>query len=139
MSPTGTFIALDPNIRPGLIPDADTYRKRFDNWLPYVSLLKLSEEDADWLGGAVQGWLTAGPTAVVITRGGGGLTVFTRDGGPSRSRARPSRSWTRSAAGDTVNAALLHALAERDLLVPGALAALGSDGWHPQAMAGTRC
>lgn len=33
-----------------MIPDADAYRARFARWLPYVSLLKLSEEDARWLG-----------------------------------------------------------------------------------------
>ncbi|EDY55219.2 fructokinase, partial [Streptomyces sviceus ATCC 29083] len=47
----GVFTALDPNIRAGLIPDADAYRARFKSWLPSVSLLKLSQEDALWLGG----------------------------------------------------------------------------------------
>ena len=30
----GVFTALDPNIRAGLIPDADAYRARFRSWLP---------------------------------------------------------------------------------------------------------
>lgn len=64
----GLFTALDPNIRPGLIRDADAYRARFKSWLPSVSLLKLSEEDAEWLGGNPREWLSAGPSAVVITQ-----------------------------------------------------------------------
>lgn len=58
-SARGVFTLLDPNIRSGLIPDADGYRKRFRGWLPDVTLLKLSEEDAEWLGGGPQEWLAA--------------------------------------------------------------------------------
>ena len=76
----GLFTALDPNIRAGLIPDPDAYRARFKSWLPSVTLLKLSEEDALWLGGTPRDWLAAGPSAVVITHGGDGLSAFTRDG-----------------------------------------------------------
>ncbi|GAA4950544.1 hypothetical protein GCM10023238_16100 [Streptomyces heliomycini] len=68
-SARGVFTALDPNIRPGLIPDPDAYRARFRSWLPSVSLLKLSAEDAEWLGGSPKEWLAAGPAAVVVTRG----------------------------------------------------------------------
>ena len=94
----GVFTALDPNIRAGLIPDADAYRARFKSWLPSVSLLKLSEEDALWLGGTPREWLAAGPCG--------------RRGHPGRRRAhrvhpgrrgalpcpaRRSTSWTPSA------------------------------------------
>lgn len=93
----GLCTALDPNIRAGLIPDADAYRARFKSWLASTTLLKLSEEDAEWLGGTPQEWLAAGPAAVVITRGGEGLTALTRDGASTRCRASGSTSWTRSA------------------------------------------
>ncbi|WDV50893.1 carbohydrate kinase [Streptomyces coeruleorubidus] len=124
----GVFTALDPNIRAGLIPDADAYRARFKSWLPSVSLLKLSEEDARWLGGTPQEWLAAGPAAVVITRGGDGLTAFTADGEYSVPGERVEVVDT-IGAGDTVNAALLHGLAARDALSVRALATLGPDGW----------
>jgi fructokinase len=124
----GVFTALDPNIRAGLIPDADAYRARFKSWLPSVSLLKLSEEDARWLGGTPQEWLAAGPAAVVITRGGDGLTAFTAGGEYTVPGERVEVVDT-IGAGDTVNAALLHGLAARDALSAQALAALGSDGW----------
>ncbi|MFF7736844.1 PfkB family carbohydrate kinase [Streptomyces sp. NPDC007984] len=125
----GVFTALDPNIRAGLIPDADTYRARFKSWLPSVSLLKLSAEDAAWLGGTPQEWLSAGPAAVVITRGGDGLTAFTADGGEYAVPGERVEVVDTIGAGDTVNAALLHGLAVRDALGTRALSELGSAGW----------
>ncbi|MFF4352004.1 carbohydrate kinase [Streptomyces sp. NPDC001530] len=125
----GVFTALDPNIRAGLIPDADAYRARFKSWLPSVSLLKLSEEDAVWLGGTPREWLASGPAAVVITQGGDGLTAFTRDGSVHCVPGEPVDVVDTIGAGDTVNAALLHGLAARDALSPEAMAALGADGW----------
>ncbi|MBW5481537.1 carbohydrate kinase family protein [Streptomyces bambusae] len=107
----GLLTLLDPNIRPALIPDAKAYRSRFLGWLPYVSVLKLSEEDARWLGGRVDDWLAAGPDAVVLTRGAAGLTVRTRDGQEHRVPARAVEVADTIGAGDTVNAALLHRLA----------------------------
>ncbi|MFJ9816401.1 carbohydrate kinase [Streptomyces sp. NPDC101151] len=126
----GLFTALDPNIRAGLIPDADAYRARFKNWLPSVTLLKLSAEDAQWLGGSPREWLAAGPSAVVVTRGGDGLTVHTRDGAEYSVPGEKVEVVDTIGAGDTVNAALLHGLSAQDALSPSALAALGADGWQ---------
>ncbi|MFF9093159.1 carbohydrate kinase [Streptomyces sp. NPDC014802] len=126
----GVFTALDPNIRPGLIADADAYRARFKSWLPSVTLLKLSEEDALWLGGTPQEWLAAGPSAVVITQGGDGLTAFTADGAVHSVPGEPVDVVDTIGAGDTVNAALLHGLATRGALSPTALTALGPAGWQ---------
>jgi len=125
----GVFNALDPNIRAGLIPDADAYRARFKSWLPSVSLLKLSEEDALWLGGTPREWLAAGPTAVVITQGGDGLTAFTADGAVHPVPGERVDVVDTIGAGDTVNAALLHGLAAQDALSAEALLELGADGW----------
>ncbi|MEV8021509.1 carbohydrate kinase [Streptomyces sp. NPDC086554] len=125
----GVFTALDPNIRAGLIPDADAYRARFKSWLPSVSLLKLSEDDASWLGGTPREWLASGPGAVVITRGGAGLSVFTRDGGEWSVAGEAVDVVDTIGAGDTVNAALLHGLSLRDALSTDTLASLGADGW----------
>ena len=128
-SARGVFTALDPNIRAGLVPDADAYRARFRSWLPSVSLLKLSAEDAAWLGGSPKEWLAAGPAAVVVTRGGEGLTVFTRDGGEYAVPGERVEVVDTIGAGDTVNAALLHRLAARDALSDAGVAALDAGGW----------
>ncbi|MFF8967912.1 carbohydrate kinase [Streptomyces sp. NPDC014995] len=126
----GVFTLLDPNIRTGLIPDADAYRARFKSWLPSVSLLKLSEEDARWLGGTPREWLSAGPSAVVITHGGDGLTAFTQDGAVYPVPGEKVDVVDTIGAGDTVNAALLHGLSARDALSSAALARLGREGWE---------
>ncbi|SDL37305.1 carbohydrate kinase family protein [Streptomyces indicus] len=112
----GVFTALDPNIRAGLIEDPAAYRTRFLGWLPHVRLLKLSEEDAAWLAdgapvrGALKEWLAAGPQAVVLTRGGEGLTAYTADGSEHHAPGVPVDVVDTIGAGDTVNAALLHRL-----------------------------
>ncbi|MFF4605602.1 carbohydrate kinase [Streptomyces sp. NPDC001339] len=144
----GVFTALDPNIRPGLIPDPDAYRARFRSWLPDVALLKLSEEDALWLAGAADDpapasasgtevvtaaareWLAAGPAAVVITRGGDGLTVLTPDGGELSVPGERVTVVDTIGAGDTVNAALLHRLDAHHALSRTAVAALGPGDWQ---------
>ncbi|MEV5980331.1 carbohydrate kinase [Streptomyces sp. NPDC052114] len=120
----GICTALDPNVRAGLIPDADAYRARFKSWLPSVSLLKLSREDADWLGGTPHEWLAAGPAAVVVTRGGDGLSLYTRGGAQVHVPGEHVDVVDTIGAGDTVNAALLHGLAAREALSAGALADL---------------
>ncbi|WP_267241337.1 carbohydrate kinase family protein [Streptomyces sp. PR69] len=126
----GVFTLLDPNIRPGLIPDADAYRARFTRWLPSVSLLKVSEEDAAWLGGLPPAGTAASPAAVVVTRGSRGLSVRTRAGLEAAVPGVAVRVADTIGAGDTVNAALLHALEARGALAPGALDALDADGWR---------
>ncbi|MFD4504815.1 carbohydrate kinase [Streptomyces sp. NPDC058457] len=125
----GLFTSLDPNIRAGLITDPDAYRARFKSWLPSVTLLKLSEEDALWLGGTPHEWLSAGPSAVVITHGGDGLSAFTRDGTVYAVPGEEVAVVDTIGAGDTVNAALLHGLAAQDALSAEALLGLGADGW----------
>ncbi|MEW2031276.1 carbohydrate kinase [Streptomyces roseifaciens] len=125
----GVFTLLDPNVRPGLIPNADAYRARFRSWLPYVSVLKLSAEDARWLGGSPEEWLAAGPAAVVVTHGGEGLAVHTRSGERIAVPAPRVTVADTIGAGDTVNAALLHRLAA----LPGALdgpARIGGPAWR---------
>ena len=36
------LVALDPNIRSGLIPDRDSYCRRFESWLDHVDPIKAS-------------------------------------------------------------------------------------------------
>lgn len=126
----GVFTLLDPNIRAGLIPDADAYRERFAGWLPYVTLLKLSQEDADRLGRSPAELAASGPAAVVLTRGRAGLGVWTAGDAVVRVPSAPVEVVDTIGAGDTVNAALLHSLAVREALSPGTLAALGVGAWR---------
>lgn len=113
-SARGRLTVLDPNIRTGLIEDPAAYRARFTSWLPDVGVLKVSEEDARWLAGVpddgdvepvLREWLAAGVTAVVLTRGADGLTVFAGDRVDVPSA--PTKVADTIGAGDTVHAALL--------------------------------
>ncbi|MET8574917.1 carbohydrate kinase [Streptomyces sp. NPDC005012] len=126
----GLFTVLDPNVRPGLIPSPGAYRERFRSWLGSVSLLKLSEEDARWLGGTPREWAAAGPGAVVLTRGAAGLTVVTREGLELSAPAPRVPVADTIGAGDTVTAALLHGLTRRGALSPAHLAALDTEDWR---------
>jgi fructokinase len=103
---------LDPNIRPVLVSDPDRHRARFVSWLPDIGLLKLSVEDARWLGGddvlgTVRNWLTKGPGAAVITRGSDGLSAITGAGELVEVPAVPAEVVDTIGAGDTVHGALL--------------------------------
>jgi fructokinase len=131
-SARGVLTALDPNIRADLIADPAAYRERFVSWLPYVRLLKLSDDDAEWLADgadpaeAVGSWLDAGVDAVVLTRGGDGLTVHTGSGQVSVPPA-PTRVIDTIGAGDTVQGALLAWLHERNVRQ---LTKVDSDDWR---------
>ncbi|QUG99992.1 carbohydrate kinase [Saccharopolyspora erythraea] len=132
----GRFVALDPNIRADLIEDPAAYRERFASWLPAVSLLKVSEEDAEWLAGdedlatALRRWQQAGPAAVVMTRGAEGLTVLTASGEVFEVPGVRAEVADTIGAGDTVQAALLGWLHRNDALSVDAVRALGREDWE---------
>jgi fructokinase len=108
----GRLTVLDPNIRTVLIPDPAAYRARFATWLPDIGVLKVSVEDAQWLADksdiepVLRDWLAAGVTAIVLTRGGAGLTVLT-EADRVDVLAAPARVVDTIGAGDTVHGALL--------------------------------
>ena len=104
----GTKVALDPNIRPFFATPA--HREFLLSLLPHVTLLKLSEEEVEFLG---EDALSQVPV-VVTTRGAEGLSVRT----DSVSLQVPPVTVEVAdtiGAGDTVMAALLRQLVERDI------------------------
>ncbi|HEY2960658.1 MAG TPA: carbohydrate kinase [Actinomycetota bacterium] len=126
-------VSLDPNVRPGLIPDREAYRRRFAGWLRSVDLLKVSADDLAWLDPGrpedevVAGWLAAGVSLVVVTHGGDGARATTPSG--SASVAAPHVAVVDTVgAGDAFTAGALAHLHERGLLARGALRALGATG-----------
>jgi fructokinase len=78
------LIAVDPNIRPWVIHDEAGYRARLDRVLARSHVLKVSQEDLDWLCPgephveAVRALLDRGPTVGLLTRGPNGALVVTR-------------------------------------------------------------
>jgi fructokinase len=125
---------LDPNIRAGLIADPGAYRARFRSWLPDVGLLKVSVEDARWLaeeGDVIEiarTWISQGPAAVVLTKGGDGLSVITATGQVDVPPVQVDVVDT-IGAGDTVQGALIAWLHDHDALSVEKVAALSSNEW----------
>jgi fructokinase len=71
------LVVLDPNIRPGLVPPAGlpAYRARLARLAARADVIKVSDEDLDWLGGS--DWLAGAPQALVLlTRGGDAVEVL---------------------------------------------------------------
>ena len=106
---------LDPNIRPGFIRDADTYRARIDRMLAVADIVKLSDEDLAWLTGhddiaaGVAEVRAKGPALVCITRGGDGVTGYA-GGDPIEVAAKRVEVVDTVGAGDTFNAGFLASL-----------------------------
>jgi fructokinase len=80
------ILSLDPNIRPSLIPDREAYRRRFEDWLRFLDIIKLSLADLEWLypGGdarqIIQTWLGWGPSLCLLTLGAQGANGYTLEG-----------------------------------------------------------
>lgn len=136
----GKLTMLDPNIRPAAIDStsgditADGFRRRFKTWLPAVDILKVSEDDSHWLGLGSEGttvddWHAAGVTAVVMTRGGDGLSVFTVAGEITVPGVKVDVVDT-IGAGDTVHGALLDFLGNETILTRRDLNDMGKRDWE---------
>jgi fructokinase len=80
------LIAVDPNVRPGVIADPDAYRGRLERVLARSDVVKVSEDDLAWLdpdrapAAAARALLHQGPTVVLLTRGAEGAMVVTAAG-----------------------------------------------------------
>jgi fructokinase len=80
------LVMVDPNIRPWVIGDVDTYRRRLRRVLGRSDVVKVSEEDLAWLEpqrsapAAARMLLQAGPSVVLLTRGPDGVQVVTGAG-----------------------------------------------------------
>jgi len=77
-----TTISLDPNVRPALLGDRDAYRERLERWLAFAAIVKVSDEDLEWIWPGADpaelaaSWIAQGRKLVVVTRGGEGSLVW---------------------------------------------------------------
>lgn len=129
-------VSFDPNCRPTLIRDKESYRKRMDTIARRSDIVRLSEEDCaflypDELVADVASRLLSNSTALVIlTRGSSGVSAFTRNE-TLEIPARVVEVVDTIGAGDTFQAALLAGLSKAKLLDRGVLADLGSEDLRP--------
>lgn len=123
---------LDPNIRPGFIPDKQRHLERMRRMMAMADIVKLSDEDLAWFGedgnpqDVARRWLARGPKLVIVTRGSEGATGFTER---HEIKVAPPRVTVVDTvgAGDTFNAGVLCALHEAGKLTKQAIAALDED------------
>jgi fructokinase len=130
-----SVIAYDPNVRLNVEPDLPRWRDRLAWMASRTTILKVSDEDlqrlfpgesTDTLAAA---WLAAGVALVVVTRGELGCRAWTRT--VQLEVPAPSVQVVDTVgAGDTFQAALLTAFAEREVLTRDALRALPRDTLH---------
>ncbi|MDU8928624.1 carbohydrate kinase [Alisedimentitalea sp. MJ-SS2] len=127
-------VMLDPNIRPSFIRDIDHYRTRLDRMIALSDIVKVSDEDLNWilpsplsLQEKVETLLDKGPSVVILTRGGEGATGFLANGGEVQVPALKAKITDTVGAGDTFNAGVLAKLSELGQLHKPGLAELSLD------------
>jgi fructokinase len=108
-------IVYDPNIRTSVVGDRDRYLSSVVKWAALASVVKLSEEDAEWLfpdrslEEVSNTFLAMGVELVVVTLGAEGLIGFTSHGSIAVPGVKVDVVDT-VGAGDTVGAILVEAI-----------------------------
>ncbi|WP_375690099.1 carbohydrate kinase [Pseudooceanicola sp. LIPI14-2-Ac024] len=123
---------IDPNIRPDFIADEARYRARLGAMLARADIVKVSDEDLDWLApgaAALAGKVQAiGATGIVIvTEGARGATAVLPGGRTVQVAAKPVTVVDTVGAGDAFNAGVLAHLARAGLLDRKSLAVMSDD------------
>jgi fructokinase len=128
------LIAYDPNVRLNVEPALEPWRLAIEWMSARADLIKLSEEDLGLLYPDVSPaelaarWRAAGVCAVIVTRGAEGALAYLADG-VLEVGSVPATVVDTVGAGDSFQAAMLAALAERGALSPAALRQLGEAAW----------
>ena len=143
------LVSLDPNARPALTPDRAAAVARVEELVGLSGVVKVSDEDLEWLFPDVAPvvtatrWATSGPGLVVITRGGEGAVAVRPDGTTLEVPGVPVVVADTVGAGDTFSGVLidtllalgvsgsggadaLRALSDRDVLQVVTTAAIGA-------------
>ncbi|MGR3321500.1 MAG: carbohydrate kinase family protein [Pseudooceanicola sp.] len=146
-------VMLDPNIRPRFVQDSERYRRRLAAMIARSDILKVSEEDLDWLvpGPApvrdkVRRIASGGPAIMILTTGARGAVGYLSDGAEVPVPARPVTPVDTVGAGDAFNAGVLSWLWRENQLTkarlrslrPDALRAALDHGTHVAAISVTR-
>jgi fructokinase len=138
-------VMIDPNIRPLFITDAEGYRRRMAAMISQADIVKVSDEDLNWLNPApltqaekIDAMLDTGPSVVIVTQGAKGAIATLADGTSITVPAVKTNVVDTIGAGDTFNAGFLAKLSELDLLTPEALGTLDPDALRDAMTYGAR-
>lgn len=126
-------VMLDPNIRQSFIEDETRYRARLDTLFACSDIVKVSDEDLDWLRPGAEtlenkvAWLQhAGPLIVIVTRGAEGAAAWLAGGVHVQVTSPIVEIADTVGAGDTFNAGVLAGLQDTGLLTKSGLKGLTS-------------
>ena len=114
-------IVFDPNVRSAVMGDRDVYVAAVERWVALSSVVKVSDDDMEWLYPAQRyedvaaRWITDGVTLVVVTRGANGLVGITTEGSVEVPGVKVEVADT-VGAGDTVGAIIVEAMVEKGIL-----------------------
>ena len=124
-----TVIVLDPNIRTSFINHDQAYRQRLQHIIEVADIIKVSDEDLDWLVGDAtaepqQVSLLRGQSKaiVIVTKGANGATAYLTTGEAVHQNVPKVCVVDTVGAGDTFNAGLLTKLVNLNLMSKAALA-----------------
>lgn len=116
-------IFLDPNIRSNFINDENTYRVRLRKMISLSDILKVSDEDLDWLDISdgcleekVKSLHQLGAKIVIVTKGANGVCAYIPNTEAISLPAKKVNVIDTVGAGDTFNAGFLAKLNQLDLL-----------------------
>ena len=136
----GTRVTMiDPNVRPTFVRDRTAYTARIDRMIGLSDIVKLSDEDSDWLYGKTdpQAILAKSAKVVLVTEGAKGATAYTARGSVHVSAPKIEVADT-VGAGDTFNAGFLASLDRDGLLSKAQVADLSDDALRAALSLGTR-
>ncbi|HWZ40633.1 MAG TPA: carbohydrate kinase [Bradyrhizobium sp.] len=129
--PTAT-ISFDPNCRPNLVRDLQTYRTRMSAFAESADIVRMSDVDFDYLHGdeayaaRAEALIARGASLIVITRGTKGALAWHRRAGAIEVQAPSVDVIDTIGAGDSFHAALLFALREQGCIERAGLQAVGA-------------
>lgn len=102
-------VVYDPNIRPSILSDRSKYRMSFEKWAKISTIVKLSDDDLDWLGYGTSDLFDLGVSLVVVTKGVNGISAYSKTAEVSVP-AREAEVIDTIGAGDTVGAVIIEAM-----------------------------
>ena len=116
-------IMLDPNVRTTFIEDTDRYRARIMKIMSLADIVKVSDEDLEWIINdpssseqKAKSILEIGAGLVILTRGSLGATAYVKGGMTVHVPADKANVMDTVGAGDTFNAGVLSKLSELGFL-----------------------
>ncbi len=112
-------VIFDPNVRPSIQGDKALYRVAVERWIEKASIIKLSEDDLNWLYGGgeeeiVSGWLARGVSIVIVTKAEKGLRAYS-SGAAIDVPAVKVELVDSVGAGDTIGAVLVEGVLQRGI------------------------